>query len=149
MTRKLKILIVFLALIVGNALSSLQFCSANPLPRVNGHTYVDENLNYLIWDTGSHGGSAVDLSSATIVKESQNMMLVAALDYFVNYDKGTMKPTGYLYLYENKKTKSYYWKTAQTIEENKKWFEYTNARFYRDALSLVISKAIDHRIARE
>lgn len=79
MYRKLKVLIVFLALIVGNTLVSLQFCSANPLQRVNGHTYVDESLNYLIWDSGSHGGSAVDLSSATIVKESENMMLVAAV----------------------------------------------------------------------
>lgn len=73
-------------MIVGNTLFSLQFCSANPLQRVNGHTYVDESLNYLIWDSGSHGGSAVDLSSATIVKESENMILFAALDYFINYD---------------------------------------------------------------
>lgn len=149
MLRDMKILLTVLVLMVGNMLFSLQLCCANSLIRVNGHTYIDEKLNYLIWDTGSHGGSAVDLSSATIVKESENMMLIAALDYFMNYDKDTIKPIGYLYLYENKKTKSYYFKTARSINETKKWIEYTNMIGYRNSLDLVKSKAIDHRISSE
>lgn len=149
MNRKLKFLFIFLALIIGNTLFLPNFCVADPMPYVKGQMYFDQDLNYLIWSTGSHGGSAVDLSSAVIVKESDSMMLVAALNFSANYDKDTLKPDGTLYVYKNKEANSYYYKIVRDSDVSTNWFEFTNMNHTRNTFNLIISKAIDHRIASE
>lgn len=63
----------------------LQDVSAKPM-------YFDDAQNYLIWDTGTHHGSAVDLSSAVVVKDTPAYIIIAALDYFVTYDKSAEYP---------------------------------------------------------
>lgn len=57
----------------------------------NAAFYFDDAKNYLVYDTGNHAGQAVDLSSAVIVKNNPDVMVIAVLSYEVWYNSHTME----------------------------------------------------------
>lgn len=61
------------------------FALAFPMQQASASRYFDDAQNYLIWNSGSHHGSAVDLSSAVVVQDTSKYIVVAALNYLVTY----------------------------------------------------------------
>lgn len=65
---------------------------ARILTNVNGILCCNEDLNYPIWDSGNHAGSAIDVSSAYIKQETDHYIYIEALDYTVYYEGESMRP---------------------------------------------------------
>ena len=104
------------------------FALAFPLQDVSAKPrYFDKAQNYLVWNTGPHHDSTVDLSSAVIVKDTPEYIIVAALDYFIPYDKLTeysMRSEGTVYFKEYKQRAGIYWISAKSNKSQKgKWFK--------------------------
>lgn len=89
---------------------------AMPQRAADGIVYWNGDTNYLIWDSGNHGGSCVDLSSAVMKIDNQSECLIAVLDYSVNYDKDTMSSKGVVQFREDKRKGKLYFKV-----EGSKW----------------------------
>lgn len=84
------------------------FAVAFPGQKTEAATYFDDAQNYLIWDSGSHHGSAVDLSSAVVIQDTSKYIVIAALDYLATYARPSdglersLEPQGTVYFKEYK-----------------------------------------------
>lgn len=109
----------------------------------NAAFYFDDAKNYLVYDTGNHAGQAADLSSAVIVKNNPDVMVIAVLSYEVWYNSHTREGPITTYFMKMKKSQCYYWKDKLDGEDNE-WFEFTDDSFSREAYCIIESKAIDN-----
>lgn len=84
------------------------FALAFPMQQASASRYFDDAQNYLVWDRGSHRGSAVDLSSAVVVKDTSKYTIIAALNYLVAFgwpkegEERSITPRGTIYFKEYK-----------------------------------------------
>ena len=89
---------------------------AMPQKGDDGISYWDGDMNYPIWDSGSHGGSCIDLSSAVLKTDNASECRIEMLDFSVNYDTDSISPIGIVQFREDKGSGRIYFKT-----ENSKW----------------------------
>ncbi|WP_296827727.1 hypothetical protein [uncultured Megasphaera sp.] len=126
------------------------FALAFPLHDVSAKPrYFDDAQNYLIWDTGTHHGSAVDLSSAVVVKDTPEYIIIAALDYFVTYDKSAeypMRSQNTVYFKEYKQTSDLYFTSDyENRYQNGEWRKLTNVFvMIRHAYPIIKERAIQN-----
>lgn len=78
--------------------------SAFAMPQTgnDGITYWNGDTNYPIWNSGSHFGSCVDMSSAVLKINDNSECVIALLDYSVGYEHDSMEPAGTVLFRENK-----------------------------------------------
>lgn len=106
------------------------FAVAFPGQKTEAATYFDDAQNYLIWDSGSHHGSAVDLSSAVVIQDTSKYIVIAALDYLVTYERPSdgiersIEPKGNVYFKEYKDSSDLFC-TSDTLNHYRdgKWFK--------------------------
>lgn len=84
-----------------------------------GNFYWDDAQNYLIYSSGNHGGSAIDLSSVIIIKDTANYMIIEGLDYF--YWDNKIRPAKYGFFLESKEGRDIYCDSANSLEECNNW----------------------------
>jgi hypothetical protein len=146
MGAKIEKLIMSFLVVVGMVFLPLTLCNAGSIHKLNDQMYFDENYNYLIWDTGNHIGSAVDLSSAVVIKEDRDRIVIAALSYVVNYRTGSMDPDGTEYFVENKEARTLYAKRKYKNGSSSEWFDLSSSlsRMHWKAYSTIKSRAIDN-----
>lgn len=96
------------------------FALAFPVQQASASLYFDDAQNYLIWDSGSRHGSAVDLSSAVVVQDTSKYIVVAALNYLVTYARPqegverAITPNGTAYFREHKNGSGVYFMNDPT-----------------------------------
>lgn len=97
------------------------FAVAFPGQKTEAASYFDDAQNYLIWDSGSHRGSAVDLSSAVVIQDTSKYIVIVALDYLVTYERPSdgiersIEPKGNVYFKEYKDSSDLFW-TSDTLK---------------------------------
>lgn len=123
----------------------VQQASAQPM-------YFDDAQNYLVWDRGSHRGSAVDLSSAVVVKDTSKYTIIAALNNSVAFAwpkegvEPSITPMGTIYFKEYKNGSGLYWGFDWSPNyDSGKWYQVTsyNPRT-REAYPLIKARAIQN-----
>lgn len=129
------------------------FALAFPLQDVSAKpNYVDDAQNYLIWDTGNRYGSAVDLSSAIVVKDTPEYIIVAAFDYLVNYGnpagglKHSLTSKGIVYFKEYKQIAHlYYAHDSNSMYKKREWYKITSGFLLMDhAYPIIKERAIQN-----
>lgn len=105
-----------LLLIMAAAMLIVTSVFAMPQKGDDGIYYWDGDMNYPIWDSGNHGGSCIDLSSAVLKTDNTSECRIEALDFYVNYDTDRITSSGIVQFREDKENGQLYFKT-----ENSKW----------------------------
>lgn len=74
--------------------------------------YANGDANYPIWNTGNRGGSAFDLSSCVITRDTDSELVICAFNYHLTYtagdgrtyENGDLEPRGYVNFSEDKRS---------------------------------------------
>ena len=89
-----KRVLLFVALVCFCACAAIPmqsvFADAQTVAKVDGVWCYHGDLNYPMWETGNQFGSALDVSSAYIKRETDQYFYIETLDYFVSYSDDTI-----------------------------------------------------------
>lgn len=77
---------------------------AAALEKIDGINFWNGDRNYPLYNTGNKIGSALDLSSAYILSDDENELVIAVSDVAINYTENRIVAVSPLTFKENKKT---------------------------------------------